>query len=97
MNKKIVAFSILLLMMCSMAVSVFADNDERLQYEYIVTINMEKGSGAFKEKQTKDVPIWAYNQQEAREEALKACDWKYPGWTVTSCGYPVATGRNRKG
>ena len=89
MNKRIVAFSVLLLMMCAFAVSVFADDAK--QYEYSVSVTLQK-NGATTTK-TEIVYIWASSQSEARAEA--ACDWKFPGWSVISCAYPVATGKSR--
>jgi hypothetical protein len=90
MNKKIVAISLLMLMMCAMAVAVFAQDNAK-QYEYNVTITLRQGSTT----KTEIIPIWASSQSEARDEAEKACGWKFPGWRVVSCGYPVATGRSR--
>jgi hypothetical protein len=93
MNKKIVAISILMLMMCAMAASVFAD-DSAKQYEYTVSVRLRNNNNASATK-TETVYIWASSQSEARTEAEAACDWKFPGWTVISCGYPVATGNSR--
>jgi hypothetical protein len=91
MNKRIVAISVLLLMMCAMAASVFADDAK--QYEYSVSVTLRNDSTG--NTKTETVKIWASSQSEARAEAEAACDWKFPGWTLTSCGYPVATGNSR--
>jgi hypothetical protein len=93
MNKKIVAISVLLLMMCAFAVSVFAD-DGKYQYEYAVTMTLRSTSS----RATKSVTekVWASTQSEAMELAKSTCDWKYPGYEVTSCGYPQATGNKRE-
>ena len=90
MNKRIVAISVLLLIMCAMAASVFA-NDSAKQYEYKVSVELQNSGG----KKTETVFVWASTQSEARAEAEAACGWKFPGWRVISCGYPVATGRSR--
>ena len=93
MNKKIVAISILMLMMCAMAVSVFAQ-DSAKQHEYKVSITLQNDKNINSTK-VETVYIWASSQSEARSEAIAACAWKFPGWTVTSCGYPEATGKSR--
>jgi hypothetical protein len=91
MNKKVVAISILVLMMCAMTASVFADDAK--QYEYSVSVTLENnGNGKMK---TETVQIWASTQSEARAEAEAVCEWKFPGWKVISCVYPVATGNSR--
>jgi len=92
MNKRIVAISVLLLMMCAMAASVFAQ-DSAKQYEYNVSVTMKEDKTGSTKIVT--IPIWASSQSEARAEAEAACAWKYPGYTVISCGYPVATGNSR--
>jgi len=93
MNKRIVAISVLLLMMCAMAASVFAQ-DSAKQYEYKVSVTLHK-NGTTSTTKTETVFIWASTQSEARAEAEEACSWKFPGWTVISCAYPVATGKSR--
>jgi hypothetical protein len=90
MNKKIMAISILLLMMCPMAASVFADDAK--QYEYSVSVTLSRSGYTNK---TETVYIWASTQSEARAEAEAVCEWKFPDWKVISCGYPVATGNSR--
>ena len=91
MNKKIVAISILLLMMCAMAVAVFAQDNK--QYEYAVTMTLRSTS----RNETKQVTeyVWASSHSEAMDLAKTTCEWKYSGWEVTSCGYPKATGKSR--
>jgi len=93
MNKKIVAISVLLLMMCAMAASVFAQ-DSAKQYEYKVSVTLQLNTD-HRITKTETIPIWASSQSEARAEAEAACAWKFPGYTVISCGYPVATGNSR--
>jgi hypothetical protein len=88
MNKRIVAISVLLLMMCAMAASVFAD-DRTMDYEYKVTVSYVKDGRML----SKDYIVWASSHSEAQEEAKKACAWE--GLDVRSCGYPVATGKSR--
>ena len=92
MNKRIVAISVLFLMMCAFAVSVFAD-DSAKQYEYAVTVTLKRDG--YTTTKTETVYIWASSQSEARAEAEAACDWTFPGWRVISCAYPVATGKSR--
>jgi len=92
MNKRIVAISVLLLMMCAMAASVFAD-DSAKQYEYKVSVTLQHNVN--KTTKTETVFIWASTQSEARAEAEAACGWKFPSYTVISCAYPVATGKSR--
>jgi hypothetical protein len=94
MNKKIVAISILMLMMCAMAASVFAD-DSAKQYEYSVSVTLKKKESTGTTK-TETVYIWASSQSVARTEAEEACKWQFPGWELISCGYPVATGKSRQ-
>jgi hypothetical protein len=91
MNKKIVAISVLLLMMCAFAVSVFADDGK--QYEYNVSVTLQHN--ATKVTRTVTFPIWASSQSEARAEAEAACGWKFPNESLISCGYPIATGNSR--
>jgi len=91
MNKRIVAISVILLMMCAMAVSVFAD-DPTMAYEYKVTVTYYTTEN-HSVKLSKDYYVWASSQSEATEEAKKACEWE--GLDVASCGYPVATGNSR--
>jgi len=92
MKKRIVAISVLLLMMCAMAASVFAQ-DSAKQYEYKVSVTLQ--NNVSKTTKTETVLIWASSQSEARAEAEAACEWKFPGYTVISCAYPVATGNSR--
>jgi len=92
MKKRIVAISVLLLMMCAMAASVFAQ-DSAKQYEYNVSVTLKENSTGI--TKTVTIPIWASSQSEARAEAEAACGWKFPGYSVISCGYPVATGKSR--
>ena len=95
MNKKIVAISILMLMMCAMAVSVFAQ-DRTLEYEYNVSITYQTGSGANRKNNTKTYPVWASSQSEAMELAKQACAWDIGSdGNVISCGLPEPTGRSR--
>jgi hypothetical protein len=90
MNKRIVAISVLLLMMCAFAVSVFAD-DSTKEYEYKVEVSyMNKIT---KKMATKDYYVWATSFEQAMDLAKKACEWD--GLDVRSCGFPVATGKSR--
>jgi hypothetical protein len=93
MNKRIVATSILLLMLFAVTASVFAD-DSAKQYEYTVSVTLQSNNDHSKTK-TETVYIWASSQSDARKEAEAACAWQFPGWSLTSCGYPVATGKSR--
>ena len=92
MNKKIVAISVLLLMLCVMAVSVFADD---LEYKYIVTISYRPR--AIANLETQDFDVWASSQGEALELATQMCNWNLGnGGEIVSCGIPRATGESRK-
>ena len=91
MNKRIVAISILLLMMCAMAASVFAATE----YEYKVDVwyyatRADKLNG----KLTKyTYTVYATSAREAEELAQKYCTQDFG--EVASCGQPRATGRTR--
>jgi len=91
MNKKIITISVLMLMMCAMAVAVFAQDSK--QYEYAVTMTLKR-TGYTTTKEVTEY-VWASTQSEAMDLAKATCDWKYSGWEVTSCGYPRATGKSR--
>jgi len=91
MNKKIVAISVLLLMMCAMAASVFAGE---LEYKYIVSITYKPNKDA--NQKTEDFPVWASSQGEALDIASRMCNWKLGnGGEILSCGIPRATGESR--
>jgi hypothetical protein len=91
MNKRIVAFSILLLMMCAMAASVFAD-DAKYEYEYKVVVTYVIN----KIPTTKTYYVWASSNSEAMDLAERTCKWDIGNsGKVTSCGIPVATGKSR--
>jgi hypothetical protein len=79
-------------MLCAFAVSVFAQ-DSGKQYEYKVSITLQ--NNRTHEKITEDVFVWVSTQAEARAEAEAACGWKFPGYSVITCGFPVATGKSR--
>ena len=65
MNKKIVAISVLLLMMCAMAASVFADDNCPTEYGWTVTVTYRDAWGT----KTKPYSIWAATAREAEREA----------------------------
>jgi hypothetical protein len=67
MNKRIIALSILLLMMCAMAVSVFADENDNspTEYKWTVTVTYRDAWGT----NTMEYPIWAATAREAEREA----------------------------
>ncbi|MDR2922879.1 MAG: hypothetical protein LBU85_06010 [Treponema sp.] len=91
MNKKIVAISILMLMMCAMAASVFAeDNDTEYQYEVTVYVKLENNS-----TRPKTYTVWAKNAREAEEVAAKYCADDVGREKIVSCGVPRATGKTR--
>jgi hypothetical protein len=93
MKNKIVAISILLLMMCAMTASVFA-NDATLVYKYIVSITYRPNTNA--NLKTEDFDVWASSQSEALALATQMCNWKLGnGGEITSCGIPRATGESR--
>ena len=93
MNKKIVAISILMLMMCAMAASVFA-NDRTLEYKYIVTISYRETANS--NLRTQDFEVWASSQGEALDLAKQMCEWKLGnGGEIVSCGIPRATSQSR--
>ena len=93
MNKRILAISILMLMMCAMAVSVFAD-DRTLEYKYIVSITYRPRANA--NLVTEDFPVWASSQSEALANAREMCNWKLGnGGEIVSCGIPRATSESR--
>jgi hypothetical protein len=101
MNKKIVAFSVLLLMMLAMTTTVFAEDNEKTEKEYKVTVQYQtltaggKPSGSFS---SLTFTVWAYNAREAEAKAMELCkyevDVKGKG-VVSSCGAAVATGNTR--
>jgi len=93
MNKRIVAISILLLMTCAMAVSVFADDATR-EYKYIVSITYRPSANA--NLKTEPFEVWATSQSEALELATTLCNWKLGnGGEIISCGIPRATSEYR--
>jgi len=66
MNKKIVAISILMLMMCAMAASVFAaDDNSPTEYGWTVTVTYSDWQGT----KTKLYSIWSATAREAEREA----------------------------
>jgi hypothetical protein len=92
MNKRIVAISILMLMMLTMAASVFAEDTE---YEYKVTVyyNEYYSSGKLKEQKSKEYTIWATSARAAEAEAQRLCQYDFGD--VASCGGARATGRSK--
>jgi hypothetical protein len=93
MNKRIVAISILMLMMCATAASVFAD-ERTLEYEYLVEMRYIPSPGA--SARTKDYPVWASSQGEAMDLAERACKWDFgSGVRILNCGIPRPTGNSR--
>lgn len=94
MNKRIVAISILMLMMCAMAASVFAGT--KYQYEYAVDVSYQtKDKNNKLVIQTKTYYVWASTTAEAFDAAKQACDWDVGIGKRTSCGVPIATGKSR--
>lgn len=89
MNKRIVAISILLLMICAMAVSVFAEDTE---YEYTVTVQYRTKGGHVG---SKTYTLWASSVSDAREQAKKLCEWDFGPNSNISCGIPQVTGKSR--
>jgi hypothetical protein len=95
MNKRIVAISIFLLMMCAMAISVFA-NDPNFQYEYSVSITFERTSSTGgRNRNTQTFLVWASSTDEAMALAKEVCEWDHGKGSVISCGFPVPTGKQR--
>jgi len=92
MNKRIVAISVLLLMMCAMAASVFAGDTE---YEYKVTVyyNVKNPRTLLIEQKSKEYTIWASSAREAEAEAQRLCEYDFG--EVASCGGARATGRSK--
>jgi len=92
MNKRIVAISILLLMMCAMVASVFAEDTE---YEYKVTIyyNVVDSAGKVKGQKSKEYTIWASSAREAEAEAQRLCEYDFGN--AASCGGARTTGKSR--
>jgi hypothetical protein len=95
MNKKILVISMLMLMMCAMAASVFA---QELEWQYEVTVNYQKiGSGSNNfGKMT--YTIWATSAREAEAKAMELCryDVEIKGLgRITSCAAPNATNKSR--
>jgi hypothetical protein len=94
MNKKILAIGMLMLIMCAMAASVFAE--QPIEYEYVVTVNYKykNGSGFG----TKTYTVWATSARDAEAKAMELCkydvDTKGTG-KAASCGAPNATGNSR--
>jgi len=100
MNKKIVAMGVLMLMMCAMVASVFAeDNTQKFEYEYTVTVYYDKptvrqADGTMKtERTSKTYTVYATSAREAEVQAQKYCESDYGN--VASCGGARATGRKR--
>jgi hypothetical protein len=93
MNKRIVAISVLLLM-CAMAASVFAEDNE-YEYTVVVSYNVTTGTGANKKTEIKQKPytVWATSIQQAQEFAIQLCKNEFGD--VASCGNAVPTGRKR--
>jgi hypothetical protein len=92
MNKRIVAISILMLMMCAMVVSVFADDQE---YEYEVTVYYyasaaDKKAGKLTPKK---FTVYATSARQAETLAQQYCTQDFG--EVASCGQPRATGRTK--
>jgi len=95
MNKRIVAGSILLLMMCAMAASVFAQNTVT-EYEYTVTVRYQpKGTTSSNAQKDATYTFYATSQMEAMDIAKRMCEWDNGAGTVISCGIPRETGKSR--
>jgi hypothetical protein len=96
MNKKIVAISILLLMMCAMAASVFAATVTEYEYTVSVTYQPKGVSGGPKPAtKTATYTFYAASQMEAMDIAKRMCEWENGAGTVISCGIPKETGKSR--
>ena len=95
MNKRIVAISVLLLMMCAMAASVFAAT--KYQFEYAVEVSYDTGKthNGRPVIDTKKYWVWATTTEEAFAAAKLACAQDVGIGKVTSCGVPMATGKKR--
>ena len=91
MSKKILAISILMLMMCAMAASVFA-NERVTEYEYTVTVQYRTRSGG---TSSATYTFYATSQMEAMDIAQRMCEWENGPGSVISCGIPRETGRSR--
>lgn len=93
MNKRIVAISVLLLMMLAMTAYVFAE-DSTLEYKYIVSISYRPSANA--NLKTEEFEVWASSQGEAMDIAKRMCEWKLGnGGEIVSCGFPRATSQSR--
>jgi hypothetical protein len=92
MNKKIVAISILMLMMCAMVASVFAEDNSSTEYEYTVTVYVKITGGRNVPKEYK---VWAKDAREAERVASTYCADDVGRENIVSCGTPRATGRSR--
>jgi hypothetical protein len=86
MNKKIVAISVLLLMMLAVTTSVFAEDTE---YEYTVTVYYSTTAGLKSVTYT----FWAASASEAQKVATDRCTREFG--PVASCGGAIATGRSK--
>lgn len=95
MNKRVVAISVLLLMMLAITASVFAQDNQQVEREYSVTVSYQQNTGGFR---TFTYTIWAYSAREAEAKAMELCKYdvevKKLG-TVASCGAAIATGKSR--
>jgi predicted adenine nucleotide alpha hydrolase (AANH) superfamily ATPase len=87
MKNKIVAISILMLMMCAMAASVFAE--QPTEYEYKVTVYYKTSNG----NKPIEYTIWAASAREAEDKAVELC--KYDKGETVSCGGARTTGKSR--
>ncbi|MDR2783724.1 MAG: hypothetical protein LBB48_07810 [Treponema sp.] len=95
MNKRIVAISVLLLMLLAVTASVFADDSQPREYQYTVTVNYQDTHNKFKQMQ---YTVWATSAREAETQAMALCkyDIEVKGLgNVSSCAAPNATGKSR--
>jgi len=97
MNKRIVAISVLFLMLLVMTASVFADEEKDTEYEYTVEVSYYgKTRGGQIDHNTilkKTYTLWASSVEDAREQAQALCEYEFGD--VASCGAARVTGRTR--
>jgi hypothetical protein len=92
MNKRIVAISILLLMMCAFAVSVFAEDEWVYSIDITYTVETKDKNGKVTSTKTehKEYQVIATSAKEAESKAKILCEREYGKGTVNSCGIPIA-------
>jgi hypothetical protein len=92
MNKKIVAISVLLLMMCAMTASVFADDEwvYSINISYTVEIKDKNGKTTGTKTETKEYQVIATSASEAENKARVLCEREFGRGNVNSCGVPIA-------